>query len=64
MSRLSGAKYTGAKASATAGVGVGANVLIGGGQKSFTLQPLSLTGSTGVGVAGGVGYLYLEPDKP
>ena len=57
-------KYTGAKASATAGVGVGANVLIGGGKKSFTLQPLSLTGSKGLGVAGGLGYLYLEPDKP
>ncbi|MGH8565239.1 MAG: DUF992 domain-containing protein [Gammaproteobacteria bacterium] len=57
-------KYTGAKASATVGVGVGANVLIGGGKKSFTLQPVSLTGSKGVGVAGGVGYLYLESDKP
>lgn len=56
-------KYTGAKASATVGVGVGANVLIGGGKKSFTLQPVSLTGATGVGVAGGLGYLYLEPDK-
>ena len=35
-------------------------MLIGGGKKSFTLQPLSLTGSTGLGVASGLGYLYLE----
>lgn len=56
---LSG-KYYGAKAEASAGVGVQANVLIGGGDKSFTLQPLSLGGQTGVGVAAGLGYLYLE----
>ncbi len=56
-------KYKGAKASATVGVGVGANVLIGGSKESFTLQPVSLAGSTGVGVAGGLGYLYLEAAK-
>ena len=53
-------KYYGAKAEATAGVGVQANALIGGGDKSFTLQPLSLGGQTGFGAAGGLGYLYLE----
>jgi len=59
---LSG-KYFGAKAEVTAGVGLQANALIGGGDKSFTLQPLSLGAQTGFGAAGGLGYLYLEPDK-
>jgi len=53
-------KYAGAKAEATAGVGAQANALVGGGDKSFTLQPLSLGGQTGFGAAGGLGYLYLE----
>jgi len=56
-------KYYGAKAEATAGVGVQANALIGGGEKSFTLQPLSLGVQTGFGAAAGLGYLYLEPEK-
>ena len=55
-------KYYGAKAEATAGVGAQANVLVGGSNKSFTLQPLSLGGQTGFGAAGGLGYLYLEKD--
>lgn len=55
-------KYYGAKAEATIGVGVQANVLVGGGDKSFTLQPVSLGGQTGFGAAGGLGYLYLEAD--
>ena len=54
-------KYVGAKASATIGVGLGAAILVGGGEHSVTLQPLAIEGSTGLGVAGGVGYLYLEP---
>jgi len=41
--------------------GVGAAVLVGGGDKSFSLQPLALEGSTGLGLSGGVGYLYIEP---
>jgi len=54
-------KYAGAKASITVGVGVGAAVLVGGGEKSFSLQPLALEASTGFGLSGGIGYLYLEP---
>jgi len=53
-------KYYGAKAEASAGVGLQANVLVGGGDKSFTLQPVSVGGQTGIGVAAGLGYLYLE----
>jgi hypothetical protein len=55
--------YVGASASATVGVGVGANVLIGGFDKSIDLQPLSVSGNRGLNVAGGVGSisLTLEP---
>ncbi len=56
-------KYFGAKASATLSVGGGASALIGVGPKTMSLQPLALESSTGWGLAGGLGYLYLEPDK-
>ncbi len=56
-------KYYGAKASATAGVGVGAQVLVGAGDKNISLQPLALEGSTGLGAAAGISYLYLEPRR-
>lgn len=52
--------YVGAKGSAAVGVGLGTNVLIGGGNKSFSLQPVSVEGSTGFGAAAGVGYLSLK----
>jgi hypothetical protein len=35
-------------------------VLIGGGAKNIGLQPLALETSTGIGVAGGLGFLYIE----
>jgi hypothetical protein len=56
-------KYAGAKASATVGLGAGAAVLVGGSDDSIVLQPIALSGSTGLGAAAGIGYLYLEPDK-
>ena len=43
-----------------AGVGVGAQLLIGGFDKSFTLQPFSAGGVKGVGASLGLGYLYLQ----
>lgn len=46
--------YTGVGAQATAGAGLGANVLIGGTGRAFSLQPLSVQGQTGLNVAGGV----------
>src|SRR3954469_592575 len=52
--------YAGATASATVGVGVGANALVGGFDRSFTLQPLSIEGSTGLNVAGGIGAISLK----
>jgi hypothetical protein len=52
--------YGGVTAGAAAGVGVGANVLVGGFNKSFTLQPLSVEGSVGLNVAAGIAGLKLE----
>jgi hypothetical protein len=42
-------------------VGGGGNLLWGGSQNSFALQPLSLQGQTGVNVSGGIVGLHLEP---
>lgn len=55
-------KYIGGKASAAVGVGGGVAALVGGGEKNFSLQPIAFEGCEGVGVAGGLGYLYIEPD--
>lgn len=52
--------YAGATASATVGVGLGANVLIGGLDKSIALQPLSVEGNRGLNVAAGVGAISLK----
>ncbi len=52
--------YAGVTASATAGVGVGANALVGGFNRSFTLQPISIEGNTGLNVAGGIGAMSLR----
>lgn len=52
--------YGGVSASATVGVGVGANVLVGGFDKSISLQPVSIEGNTGLNIAAGIGALKLE----
>jgi hypothetical protein len=59
---LSG-NYGGAQASATFIVGLGANVLVGGSQNSFALQPVSVQGSTGLSVAAGLESLELRPGR-
>jgi hypothetical protein len=56
--------YGGATASATAGVGVGANVLVGGFERSITLQPLSIEGNTGLNIAAGIGAISLHFEGP
>lgn len=53
-------EYLGATASATVGFGLGANVLIGGLDKSIALQPLSVEGNRGLNVAAGVGEISLK----
>ncbi len=52
--------YVGATAEATVGGGLGANVLVGGSNRTVTLQPLSVQGQTGLNVAAGVAGLTLR----
>src|SRR5262245_18347873 len=52
--------YGGATASATVGVGAGANVLLGGSNKQITLQPVSVEGSTGLNLSAGIGAVELK----
>jgi hypothetical protein len=52
--------YGGASAQAAIGVGLGANVLVGGFKKSIALQPLSVQGQTGLNLAAGVAGLRLR----
>lgn len=53
---LSG-NYVGLSADASAGVGAGANALIGGNK--VVLQPLSLSGNIGINLAAGIGDISL-----
>ena len=53
-------EYLGASGSVTAGVGAGANVLIGGFERSFVLQPLSVQAETGLDLTLGVSGLELQ----
>jgi Protein of unknown function (DUF992) len=52
--------FAGATASATVGVGAGANVLIGGSNRTISLQPVSIEGNTGLNVAAGIGAITLH----
>jgi hypothetical protein len=52
--------YVGGSAQVTAGLGVGANALVGGFDKSFALQPVSVEGSKGLNVAAGIGSISLH----
>jgi hypothetical protein len=56
---LSGS-YGGATAEATVVAGVGANVLIGGSNRTVELQPVSLQGQAGLNVAAGVAGIDLR----
>jgi len=53
--------YVGAGAEATVAVGLGANVLVGGNNRTVALQPLSIQGQTGLNIAAGVTELRLRP---
>lgn len=53
--------YVGAGAEATVAVGLGANVLVGGSNRTIALQPISVQGQTGLNVAAGVTELRLRP---
>lgn len=55
--------YAGASAEATVGAGLGANVLVGGSNRTVALQPLSVQGQTGINLALGVSELVLNPAR-
>ncbi|CTQ55337.1 hypothetical protein LP7551_03878 [Roseibium album] len=57
--RLAGS-YGGISGEVTVGLGLGANVLIGGFDKSIALQPLSLQTQTGINIAAAISSLTLE----
>ena len=53
--------YAGASAEATVGAGLGANVLVGGSNRTVALQPVSVQGQAGLNLAVGVAGLELRP---
>ena len=53
--------YVGASGEATIAAGLGANVLVGGSNRSIALQPVSVQGQVGLNVALGVADLRLRP---
>jgi len=55
--------YAGAQGSASVGVGIGGNVLVGGSDNSIALQPLSVQGQVGLNVAAGLESLELRPGR-
>ena len=55
--------YAGAQGSASLGVGVGGNVLVGGSNNTIALQPLSVQGSVGLNIAAGLESLELSPGR-
>jgi hypothetical protein len=55
--------YAGAQGSASVGLGLGGNVLIGGSANSIALQPLSVQGQVGLNVAAGLESLELRPGR-
>ncbi|MDE2363169.1 MAG: DUF992 domain-containing protein [Hyphomicrobiales bacterium] len=57
-------EYGGVGANATAAVGVGANALVGGSNRTISLQPFSVQAQVGVDVAAGVTDVALEYVPP
>jgi hypothetical protein len=53
-------KYGGATAEVTIAAGLGANVLVGGSNRTVALQPLSLQGQMGFDIAAGIGEMELH----
>ena len=52
--------YAGATGEATIAAGLGANVLVGGSNRTVALQPISVSGQTGLNLAVGVAALNLR----
>lgn len=52
--------YQGVSAEATVGIGLGANVMVGGSEDTLALQPISLNTQNGLNFAIGVGEITLQ----
>jgi hypothetical protein len=52
-------EYVGASGDVSVGLGVGANVLFGGSNRTIALQPLSVEGEAGLNVSLGISGLRL-----
>ena len=55
--------YAGASGEATVVAGLGANVLVGGSNRTVALQPVSVGGQVGLNLALGVANLSLRPSR-
>jgi hypothetical protein len=55
--------YSGVSGEATVGAGLGANVLVGGSDRTITLQPVSVQGQAGINFAVGVADMDLHPAR-
>jgi hypothetical protein len=55
--------YAGGSASATVGIGVGANALVGGSNNTIALQPVSLQGQVGLSAAAGIADMELRSSR-
>jgi Protein of unknown function (DUF992) len=53
--------YFGASGQVTLAAGLGANVLIGGSNRTIALQPISVSTAVGLNLALGVAELHLRP---
>jgi hypothetical protein len=56
-------EYAGASGEATVAVGLGANVLVGGSNRTVALQPVSIQGQVGLNLALGVASLSIRPSR-
>jgi hypothetical protein len=56
-------EFVGASGDISLGVGIGANVLVGGTRKSISLQPVSVEGQVGANLALGVARMTLTPAR-
>lgn len=56
-------RYAGGELNAAAGLGLGAKGLVSVANSSFGLQPLAINTAKGLGVSGGLSFLYIEADK-
>jgi hypothetical protein len=52
--------YAGASAEVTVGGGIGANILVGGSNRTVQLQPLSVQEQIGINVAAGIAEIELH----